>query len=152
MQSVLDPKQLLARAQRVLQTEVAAVVALQGRLGDTFVEACRLLHDCNGRVVVTGIGKSGHIANKIAATLASTGTPSFFLHPAEAGHGDIGMLTADDGVLPIPKSGETGGLLTILPVIKRVGIGLIVWPGRTQSTLAHAAGVVVNVSVPEEAC
>jgi arabinose-5-phosphate isomerase len=152
MQSVLDPKQLLARAQRVLQTEVAAVVALQGRLGDAFVEACRLLHDCDGRVVVTGIGKSGHIANKIAATLASTGTPSFFLHPAEAGHGDIGMLTADDVVLAISNSGETAELLTILPVIKRLGIGLIVLTGRTQSTLAQAASVVVDVSVPEEAC
>src|SRR4051812_43539323 len=147
MQSVLDPKQLLARAQRVLQTEVAAVVALQGRLGDSFVDACRLLHDCNGRVVVTGMGKSGHIANKIAATLASTGTPSFFLHPAEAGHGDIGMLTADDVVVAISNSGETAELLTILPVIKRLGIGLIVLTGRTQSTLARAASVVVDVSV-----
>jgi len=152
MQSVLDPKQLLARAQRVLQTEVAAVVALQARLGDSFVQACRLLHDCRGRVVVTGIGKSGHIGNKIAATLASTGTPAFFLHPAEASHGDIGMLTSGDMVLAISNSGETPELLTILPVIKRLGIELIVLTGRTQSTLARAATVTLDVSVPEEAC
>jgi arabinose-5-phosphate isomerase len=152
MQSVLDPQQLLARAQRVLQSEVAAVVALQARLGESFVQACRLLHDCRGRVVVTGIGKSGHIGNKIAATLASTGTPSFFLHPAEASHGDIGMLTADDVVLAISNSGETAELLTILPVIKRLGIELIVLTGRAQSTLARAATVTLDVSVPEEAC
>jgi arabinose-5-phosphate isomerase len=152
MQSVLNPKQLLARAQRVLETEVAAVTALQARLGDAFVNACRLLHDCDGRVVVTGIGKSGHIANKIAATLASTGTPSFFLHPAEASHGDVGMLTSDDVVLAISNSGETVELLTILPVIKRLGIELIVLTGRMQSTLARTASVVLDVSVPEEAC
>ncbi|HEU4603326.1 MAG TPA: KpsF/GutQ family sugar-phosphate isomerase [Steroidobacteraceae bacterium] len=152
MQSMLDSRQLLARAQRVLQTEVSAVIALQDRLGDAFVQACRLLHDCKGRVVVTGIGKSGHIGNKIAATLASTGTPSFFLHPAEASHGDIGMLTAQDMVLAISNSGETAELLTILPVIKRLGIALIVLTGRAQSTLGRSATVVLDVSVPEEAC
>ncbi len=149
---MLDSRQLLARAQRVLQTEVSAVIALQDRLGDAFVQACRLLHDCKGRVVVTGIGKSGHIGNKIAATLASTGTPSFFLHPAEASHGDIGMLTAQDVVLAISNSGETAELLTILPVIKRLGIALIVLTGRAQSTLGRSATVVLDVSVPEEAC
>lgn len=149
---MLDSRQLLARAQRVLQTEVSAVIALQDRLGDAFVQACRLLHDCKGRVVVTGIGKSGHIGNKIAATLASTGTPSFFLHPAEASHGDIGMLTAQDVVLAISNSGETAELLTILPVIKRLGIELIVLTGRPPSTLGRAATVVLDVSVPEEAC
>jgi arabinose-5-phosphate isomerase len=152
MKSALDSQQLLARARRVLQTEVAAVVALEDRLGDSFLSACRLLLDCKGRVVVTGMGKSGHIANKIAATLASTGTPSFFLHPAEASHGDIGMLTDADVVLAISNSGETAELLTILPVIKRLGIHLIAFTGRAQSTLARAATVVLDVSVPAEAC
>lgn len=148
----LDSAQLLARARRVLETEVAAVIALQSRLNDSFVDACRLLHDCKGRVVVTGMGKSGHIGNKIAATLASTGTPAFFLHPAEASHGDIGMITHDDVVIAISNSGETAELLTILPVIKRLGLPLIVMTGRLQSTLAKAAVTVLDVSVPEEAC
>jgi arabinose-5-phosphate isomerase len=152
MKSAVDSQQLLARARRVLQTEVAAVVALEERLGDSFLSACRLLLDCKGRVVVTGMGKSGHIANKIAATLASTGTPSFFLHPAEASHGDIGMLTDADVVLAISNSGETAEMLTILPVIKRLGIHLIAFTGRAQSTLARAATVMLDVSVPAEAC
>jgi arabinose-5-phosphate isomerase len=150
--TALDPQQLLARGRRVLETEVAAVRALQGRLNSSFIEACRLLHDCRGRVVVTGMGKSGHIGNKIAATLASTGTPAFFLHPAEASHGDIGMITHDDVVLAISNSGETAELITILPVIKRLGVPLIAMTGRAQSTLARAAGAVLDVSVPEEAC
>src|SRR5687767_10239145 len=150
--AALDPDQLLARGRRVLQTEVAAVTALQDRLGTQFVAACRLLHDCTGRVVVTGMGKSGHIGNKIAATLASTGTPAFFLHPAEASHGDIGMITADDVVIAISNSGETAELITILPVIKRLGVALIAMTGRRQSTLAKAASAVLDVSVPEEAC
>lgn len=148
----LDSAQLLARGRRVLETEVTAVIALQSRLNDSFVDACRLLHDCKGRVVVTGMGKSGHIGNKIAATLASTGTPSFFLHPAEASHGDIGMITHDDVVVAISNSGETAELLTILPVIKRLGVPLIAMTGRLQSTLAKAAAAVLDVSVPEEAC
>lgn len=148
----LDPEQLLARGRRVLATEVAAVDALQSRLDGAFVTACRLLHGCKGRVVVTGMGKSGHIGNKIAATLASTGTPSFFLHPAEASHGDIGMITAEDVVLAISNSGETAELLTILPVIKRLAVPLIMMTGRTQSTLAKAAAAVLDVSVAEEAC
>jgi arabinose-5-phosphate isomerase len=148
----LDPEQLLARGRRVLATEVAAVDALQGRLDAAFVTACRLLHGCKGRVVVTGMGKSGHIGNKIAATLASTGTPSFFLHPAEASHGDIGMITPDDVVMAISNSGETAELLTILPVIKRLGVPLIVMTGRARSTLAKAAAAVLDVSVAEEAC
>ncbi len=150
--SALDPDQLLARGRRVLETEVAAVAALQGRRGAPFIEACRLLHDCTGRVVVTGMGKSGHIGNKIAATLASTGTPAFFLHPAEASHGDIGMITHADVVLAISNSGETGELITILPVIKRLGVPLIAMTGRVQSTLGKAAAAVLDVSVAEEAC
>ncbi|WP_349258632.1 KpsF/GutQ family sugar-phosphate isomerase [Steroidobacter sp.] len=148
----LNSEQLLARGRRVLATEVAAVQALESRLDGDFVAACQLLHDCRGRVVVTGMGKSGHIGNKIAATLASTGTPSFFLHPAEASHGDIGMITADDVVIAISNSGETAELLTILPVIKRLGVPLIAMTGKRQSTLARAAGALLDVSVPEEAC
>jgi arabinose-5-phosphate isomerase len=149
---VLDPDQLLARGRRVLETEVAAVTALQSRLDGGFVTACTLLHDCKGRVVVTGMGKSGHIGNKIAATLASTGTPAFFLHPAEASHGDIGMITHDDVVIAISNSGETHELLTILPVIKRLGVPLVAMTGRPQSTLGKAAAAVLDVSVAEEAC
>jgi arabinose-5-phosphate isomerase len=148
----LDAEQLLSRGRRVLATEVAAVQALQDRLDDAFVAACRLVHDCRGRVVVTGMGKSGHIGNKIAATLASTGTPSFFLHPAEASHGDIGMITHDDVVIAISNSGETAELITILPVIKRLGVPLIAMTGRRQSTLSKAASATLDVSVPEEAC
>jgi arabinose-5-phosphate isomerase len=143
---------VLARGRRVLETEIAAVAALQHRLDDAFVQACRLLHQCKGRVVVTGMGKSGHIGAKIAATLASTGTPAFFLHPAEASHGDIGMITADDVLISISNSGETAELVTILPAIKRLGVAMIAMTGRRQSTLAKAASVVLDVSVPEEAC
>src|SRR5690606_6660710 len=152
MTRTLDDQQLLARARRVLDTEIAAIAAVRERLQVPFVEACRLLHECKGRVVVSGMGKSGHIGNKVAATLASTGTPAFFLHPAEAGHGDIGMITADDVLLAISNSGETAELLTILPVIKRLGVPIVVMTGKPQSTLAKAAAVVLDVSVPEEAC
>ncbi len=148
----LDAQQLLARGRRVLDAEIAAIAAVRERLQDSFVDACRLLHDCTGRVVVSGMGKSGHIGNKIAATLASTGTPAFFLHPAEAGHGDIGMITAGDVFLALSNSGDTPELLTILPVIKRLGIPIVVMTGRPLSTLAKAADVVLDVSVPEEAC
>lgn len=148
----LDSEQLLARGRRVLATEVVAVQALEARLDGDFVTACQLLHDCRGRVVVTGMGKSGHIGNKIAATLASTGTPAFFLHPAEASHGDMGMITHDDVVVAISNSGETAELLTILPGIKRLGVALIAMTGKLQSTLAKSATAVLDVSVPEEAC
>ncbi len=152
MTRTLDDQQLLARARRVLDTEIAAIAAVRERLQAPFVEACRLLHECKGRVVVSGMGKSGHIGNKVAATLASTGTPAFFLHPAEAGHGDIGMITADDVLLALSNSGETPELLTILPVIKRLGIPVVAMTGRPSSTLGKAANVVLDVSVPEEAC
>ncbi len=149
---LLDSAQLLARGRLVLETEIAAVSALQDHLGKTFVAACQLVHDCGGRVVVTGMGKSGHIGKKIAATLASTGTPSFFLHPAEASHGDIGMITREDAVIAISNSGETAELITILPVIKRLGVPMIAMTGKLHSTLAKAATVVLDVSVPAEAC
>jgi arabinose-5-phosphate isomerase len=145
-----DP--LIARGRRVLATEAEAVAALEHRLDEPFAEACRLLLRCEGRVVVTGMGKSGHIGSKIAATLASTGTPSFFLHPAEAIHGDIGMITAKDVVLALSNSGETDELLTILPVIKRLDVPMVALTGNAGSTLARYATVTLDVSVPAEAC
>jgi arabinose-5-phosphate isomerase len=143
---------LITRGRRVLATEAEAVAALEHRLGEPFAAACRLILGCEGRVVVTGMGKSGHIGNKIAATLASTGSPAFFLHSAEAIHGDIGMITARDVVLALSNSGETDELLTILPVIKRIDVPLIALTGRPGSTLARYATVVLDVSVPAEAC
>jgi arabinose-5-phosphate isomerase len=143
---------LIARGRRVLATEAEAVAALEHRLGEPFARACRLLLRCEGRVVVTGMGKSGHVGSKIAATLASTGTPSFFLHPAEAIHGDIGMITSRDVVLALSNSGETDELLTILPGIKRLDVPLIALTGKAGSTLARHATVTLDVSVPAEAC
>jgi arabinose-5-phosphate isomerase len=143
---------LIARGRRVLATEAEAVAALEHRLGKPFADACHLVLRCEGRVVVTGMGKSGHIGSKIAATLASTGSPSFFLHPAEAIHGDIGMITAKDVVLALSNSGETDELLTILPVIKRLDVPLIALTGKPGSTLARYATVALDVSVPAEAC
>ncbi len=122
------------------------------RLDGRFAAACQVCLECQGRVVVTGMGKSGHIARKIAATLASTGTPSFFLHPAEASHGDLGMITRGDAVLALSNSGETPELLLLLPHLKRLAVPLIVMAGKTDSTLGRAATVALDVSVPEEAC
>lgn len=136
----------------MLTTEAAAVAALEHRLQEDFAAACRLMLACEGRIVVTGMGKSGHVAGKIAATLASTGSPSFFVHPAEAIHGDIGMITARDVVLALSNSGETDELLAILPVIKRLDVPLIALTGNDASTLARHATVVLDVSVPAEAC
>jgi arabinose-5-phosphate isomerase len=143
---------LLATARRALAIEARAVEALLARLDDRFAAACQVCLDCQGRVVVTGMGKSGHIARKIAATLASTGTPSFFLHPAEASHGDLGMITRGDAVLALSNSGETPELLLLLPHLTRLAVPLIVMAGKTDSTLGRAATVAVDVSVPEEAC
>ncbi len=142
----------MVRARSVLHTEAAAVTALAPRLDSAFVQACQLLLACTGRVVVSGMGKSGHVGNKIAATLASTGTPAFFVHPAEASHGDIGMITRDDIVLALSNSGETDELVTILPIIKRLDVPLIAMTGRADSTLGRAATVVLDVSVAAEAC
>jgi arabinose-5-phosphate isomerase len=147
-----SPDPLIARGRRVLATEAEAVAALEHRLGDDFAAACRLILACEGRVVVTGMGKSGHVGSKIAATLASTGSPAFFVHPAEASHGDIGMITAKDVVLALSNSGETDELLTILPVIKRLDVPLIALTGKSGSTLARYATVTLDVSVPAEAC
>ncbi|RMG30531.1 MAG: KpsF/GutQ family sugar-phosphate isomerase [Gammaproteobacteria bacterium] len=142
--------QQLARA--VLRTESEAVAALVDRIGPEFVRACRHMLDCRGRVVVLGMGKSGHIGGKIAATLASTGTPAFFVHPGEASHGDLGMITEHDVVLALSNSGETEEILTLLPVIKRRGVPLITLTGNARSTLARAADVNIDVSVAKEAC
>ncbi len=136
----------------VLETEADAIAALTTRLDHRFNRACELILNCKGRVVVTGMGKSGHISNKIAATLASTGTPAFFMHPGEASHGDLGMITVDDLVLALSNSGETSEITLLLPLLKRLGIPLISLTGKKQSTLARAADINLDVSVSKEAC
>ncbi len=139
-------------ALRAIEIEREAIDALTGRIDDHFVRACEVIMACKGRVVVTGMGKSGHIGNKIAATLASTGTPSFFVHPGEASHGDLGMITSQDVVLGISNSGNTSEVLTILPLIKRMGAPLISMTGNENSTLAREAVANLDVSVALEAC
>jgi len=141
-----------ALALAVIQTEMQAVADLVERIDRQFVAACRQLLACQGRVVVTGMGKSGHIAGKIAATLASTGTPAFFVHPGEASHGDLGMITRQDVVLALSNSGNTEEILTILPIIKRLGVPLIAMTGNPESPLAQFASVHINVGVSQEAC
>lgn len=152
MKNPADGKSLIDKGRQALRIEAQAVAALVDRLGDEFAAACRIFLDCRGRVVVSGMGKSGHVGGKIASTFASTGTPSFFLHPAEASHGDLGMLTQGDAVLAISNSGETAELLTILPLIKRMGAPLVAMTGNGKSTLAREANVHLDVSVPAEAC
>lgn len=136
----------------VIETEAQAVFELAQRIDECFETACELLLACKGRVVVTGMGKSGHIANKIAATFSSTGTPAFFMHPGEASHGDLGMITSQDIVLAISNSGFTHELITLLPLIKRMNVPLISLTGNTDSTLAKAANVNLDISVHQEAC
>ena len=148
----IDPERVLTLARDVLATEAAAIRALESRLGTSFLAAARALYECRGRVVVTGIGKSGHIARKLAATLASTGTPAFFVHAAEASHGDLGMITSDDIVLLLSNSGETDELVTLVPHFKRQGAKLIALTGNEQSSLAYAADVHLDASVDTEAC
>jgi arabinose-5-phosphate isomerase len=148
----LSNDQLLALAGRVLDIEARAVNELRERLDQSFVDACKACLACPGRVVVIGMGKSGHIGGKIAATLASTGTPAFFVHPGEASHGDLGMITAQDVVLAVSYSGETDEIVTILPLIKRLGIPLITLTGNLKSTLGKASDIVLNVAINEEAC
>jgi arabinose-5-phosphate isomerase len=142
----------LSLARKVLQTEAAAILALVDGLGESFERTVQLLLDCRGRVIVTGMGKSGIICRKIAATLSSTGTPAFFLHPAEAIHGDLGVIQADDVVVALSYSGETEELLRLLETIKRLGARLVAITGYCQSTLGQAADVVLNCRVSEEAC
>ncbi|KAF0814616.1 Arabinose 5-phosphate isomerase KdsD [Andreprevotia sp. IGB-42] len=144
--------QTLARARSVLTIEAEAIGKLAGRLDTRFVAACELILACRGRVVVTGIGKSGHVARKIAATLASTGTPAFFMHPAEAAHGDLGMITAGDMVLALSYSGESDELITLLPSLKLLKVPLIAMTGNADSTLAREAVVWLDAAVEQEAC
>jgi arabinose-5-phosphate isomerase len=152
MNDAADSQRLIERGREALRVEAQAVAALVERLGADFAAACRLLLGCRGRVVVAGMGKSGHVGRKVSATLASTGTPSFFLHPAEASHGDLGMLAKGDVVLALSYSGETAEFLTILPIIKRMDVPLLAMTGNAQSTLAREADVHLDVSVPAEAC
>ena len=147
-----DKQAYLDIARRVLSNEADAIADMGARLGDEFVEACNVCLNCDGRVVVTGMGKSGHVGGKIAATLASTGTPSFFVHPGEASHGDLGMITPKDSVIAISNSGETAEIVTILPLLKRLDIPLITMTGEPESTLGREADVVLNTAVREEAC
>jgi len=147
-----DPAALLATGRRVLEIERDALTGLLPRVNGDFARACALMLACHGRVVVTGMGKSGHIGSKIAATLASTGTPAFFVHPGEASHGDLGMITRQDVVIAISNSGETAEILTILPLIKRMGAPLVAMTGKPSSTLAKAADVHLDVTVAQEAC
>jgi arabinose-5-phosphate isomerase len=148
----LTSDELLALAGKVLDIESRAVDSLRSRLDETFVTACNLCMEAPGRVIVTGMGKSGHIGNKIAATLASTGTPAFFVHPAEASHGDLGMITSQDLVLAVSYSGETDEIITILPLVKRLGAKLVSMTGNAKSTLGRAADAHLDVSIAEEAC
>jgi arabinose-5-phosphate isomerase len=143
---------LIELGRQALNVEIEGLRAQLPRLGTDFALACRICLNCRGRIVVTGMGKSGHIGGKIAATLASTGTPSFFVHPGEASHGDLGMITRDDAVLALSNSGETAEILTILPVIKRLGVPLIAFTGNSGSALARVATVHLDIRVPAEAC
>ena len=145
-------RDLIDSAQRTIRLEIEAVQELLPRIDADFVKACELILNCKGRVVVVGMGKSGHIGNKIAATLASTGTTSFFVHPAEASHGDMGMITRDDIVLALSNSGSTAEIVTLLPLIKRLGIRLISMTGNPNSPLAKAAEVNLDARVSQEAC
>lgn len=138
--------------QAVVETEAAAISNLSKRIDDNFQKACQLMLDCQGRIIVMGMGKSGHIANKIAATMASTGSPAFFVHPGEACHGDFGMIKSEDVIIAISNSGKSQELLTLLPLIKRLGIVLISLTGNVKSPLALASEVCLDVSVEYEAC
>lgn len=147
-----SPDALIASAKRTISLEQDAISSLLTRIDSSFVKACDLILACTGRVVVVGMGKSGHIGRKIAATLASTGTPAFFVHPAEASHGDMGMITANDVVLALSNSGTTNEIITLLPLIKRQGMTLISMTGNPDSTLATAAQVNLDTQVAQEAC
>jgi arabinose-5-phosphate isomerase len=148
----LNPDNTRSLALAVLETEAGSVAALTKRIDSAFLAACQFILDCRGRVVVLGMGKSGHIGGKLAATLASTGTPAFFVHPGEASHGDLGMITREDAVIALSNSGETDEILTILPLIRRLGVPLIALTGNPGSRLAREASVHIDVSVEREAC
>jgi arabinose-5-phosphate isomerase len=148
----INPDKLKSLAKGVIETEQSALSALIDRIDESFVTACNTILQCEGRVIVIGMGKSGHIGNKIAATLASTGTPAFFVHPGEASHGDSGMITSKDIVMVLSNSGETDEVVALLPVIKRLNTPMISLTGNSGSTLAKAATVNIDVSVSKEAC
>jgi len=150
--STPSDQSLLQTARRTIEIEIAALESLRAGLDQSFARACQLCLRCTGRIVVTGMGKSGHIAHKVAATLASTGSPAFYLHPGEASHGDLGMLTRSDLLLALSNSGETAEVLTLLPQVKRLAVPLLALTGNPLSTLARAADVHLNVAVPQEAC
>ena len=149
---IMNDVKLKQLGSTVLDIEARALIRLSERLDDNFVRACQYMLACEGRIVVIGMGKSGHIGGKVAATLASTGSPAFFVHPAEASHGDLGMITAKDVVLALSNSGETSEINVLLPLIKRLGVALIALTGSPNSTLAQAASVHIDVSVEQEAC
>lgn len=151
-QSAVREQQFIVDGRAVMELEIEAVRALAPRIDHDFASACTLILGCAGRVVVVGMGKSGHIGGKIASTMASTGTPSFFVHPGEASHGDLGMITPMDLVLALSNSGETPEILTIVPIVKRMGADLIILTGRPDSALGQLADVVLNVGVGQEAC
>jgi arabinose-5-phosphate isomerase len=152
MDSSYTDSSLIDLGRQALAVEIDGLRAQVPRLGWEFARACRICLTCRGRIAVTGMGKSGHIGGKIAATLASTGTPAFFMHPGEASHGDIGMITRDDAVLALSNSGETDEILTLVPAIKRLGVPLISFTGNAASTLARVATVHLDIGVPAEAC
>jgi arabinose-5-phosphate isomerase len=152
MDSAYTDSSLVDLGRQALSIEIDGLRAQLPRLGWEFARACRVCLTCRGRIAVTGMGKSGHIGGKIAATLASTGTPAFFMHPGEASHGDIGMITREDAVLALSNSGETDEILTLVPAIKRLGVPLIAFTGNSTSTLARVATVHLDIGVPAEAC
>jgi len=147
-----NTKKIIQLARTVLETESQAILNLRDRIGNSFIQTCQLLLACDGRIIVTGIGKTGHIANKIAATFSSTGSPAFFMHPSEASHGDIGVITKKDVVIALSNSGTTEEIIAILPVIKLLGVPLISITGNPNSTLAKLANVNLDVSIEKEAC
>lgn len=147
-----NTKKIIQLARTVLETEALAILNLRDRIGDDFIQACQYLLSCEGRIIVTGIGKSGHIANKIAATLASTGSPAFFMHPGEASHGDIGVITKKDVVIALSYSGNTEEILAIVPIIKLLAVKLITITGKPDSALAKLADINLDISIEKEAC
>ena len=148
----MDNNTYINVAKRTIAIESKAITALEDRIDEEFVRACDAMLHCQGRVIVTGMGKSHHIGSKIAATLASTGTPAFFVHPGEANHGDLGMITKTDVVIAISNSGSSSEILSLLPILKRMGVPLIAMTGKTDSPLGRAADIVLNIAVEQEAC
>ena len=149
---IMDRERIVKRGREVLEIEAKGILALTDRLDENFVQAVEFLYNCKGKVVVTGLGKSGLICRKVAATLSSTGTPSLFLHAGDGIHGDLGMIMKEDIILAVSNSGETDEILKLLPIVRRLGLKLIVITGNPNSTLSRAADVILNATVKEEAC